>query len=73
MYPTAVAEQHLPSVQLSAMALFACCVQGLVPELFLVSLWPPWALVGSDQAFARTAVTQNCRVHSVCCPLRNFH
>lgn len=33
LHPPIVVELHLPSVKLSAMVLFGCCGQGLIPVL----------------------------------------
>jgi len=61
--PTVVPEMHLPSVQSTAMALFACYGSGATVGHCQQSGQPP---------VLRRGITPNCRVLFLCCPLRGF-
>ena len=58
MYPTIVAKMLLPLVQLSAMTLFACCGQDLVPALLVgqsgAALGLSWIRPGICQRYNNT-------------------
>lgn len=72
MLPTVMTESCLLSFQLSAMPLFACCGQALVPVLLLGQSGATWAWVELEQMFTRAAGALNCTLLYLCCPLRNF-
>lgn len=55
------------------MVLFACCGQDFVLVLLVFSLKEPWPWLQSDHVFASSATELNCKVLSLCCPLRSFN
>ena len=71
--PYFVAELPLLLLQLSALALFACLWQGLVPVLLMDQLGATLDLSCSDQVLARDTVPPNCRALPLYCLLRDLY
>ena len=68
MCPASVAESRFPLVKFSAVDLFACFWQFLVP---VVSVWGCLGLELNQTRHFQDSVAPNCKALSLFCPLRN--
>ena len=66
-------EPCLLLVQLSVVTLFACCSQGLVPVLLVNHSRAAFSLSWVRSGVFQSSVSPNCRVLSLCCPLKSLH